>query len=465
MFHEIMVRVVVLTSLTLFTPWANVSGFSTFSVQKLNSRSLNRRGALILHRAEKTNGSTDDAVLDAVVSPSSIDQEFPKGDSTATAMTSGSDDDPQVIAKQLGSRILAEAKEVMKCTSIVFGYLSHKKIATANDIVELCDEIEAVQSSLTDEERELLVTQLELREKALKFGRYEMLQTLMKEDYEGYVATASFLSPSRIPREELPNVQDVPYPNLPVTASSKPVQMGDDGEPLVEDCTLDDMAYNDSILDTVLLKIFRNLVEKNTGGVSSSKEGILGLLEQGRIFMTQPNQTPEGQHTMVKDTLRQLMTPVLPPFYRIFMGGIVPNRLLNKDADEPSTQIGPWFYAPWLTSFVTPIFFGFLVGPSRPNSRKDGQAGGLVVEKCKFLQESGCKGLCLHICKLPTQQFFQDELGVPLTVTPNFETQECQWSFGEVPLTPAEDPSFPKGCLVGCQSRELVKGTQADLCN
>eukprot|EP00978_Attheya_sp_CCMP212_P010250 scaffold24666_cov49-Attheya_sp.AAC.2 len=380
-----MVRVVVLTSLTLLTPW-NVSGFSTFSVQKLNSRSLNRRGALILHRAEKTNGSTDDAVLDAViVSPSSIDQEFPKTDSTATAMTSGSEDDPQVIAKKLGSRLLAEAKEVIKCTSIVFGYLSQKKTATANDIVELCDEIEAVQSSLTDEERDLLVTQLDLREKALKFGRYEMLQTLMKEDYEGYVATASFLSPSRIPREELPNVQDVPYPNLPVAASSKPVQMGDDGEPLVEDCTLDDMAYNDSILDT--------------------------------------------------------------------------------DADEPSTQIGPWFYAPWLTSFVTPIFFGFLVGPSRPNSRKDGQAGGLVVEKCKFLQESGCKGLCLHICKLPTQQFFQDELGVPLTVTPNFETQECQWSFGEVPLTPAEDPSFPKGCLVGCQSRELVKGTQADLCN
>ena len=42
-------------------------------------------------------------------------------------------------------------------------------------------------------------------------------------------------------------------------------------------------------------------------------------------------------------------------------------------------------------------------GPSRTNRRKDGELGGIVVEKCKFLQESGCKGLCLHQCKLPVR--------------------------------------------------------------
>ena len=109
-----------------------------------------------------------------------------------------------------------------------------------------------------------------------------------------------------------------------------------------------------------------------------------------------------------------------------------------------------------------PTFFGFLVGPSTPNYRKDGQLGGLVVEKCKFLQESGCKGLCLNQCKSPAQQFFAEELGLPLTVSPNFVTQECQWSFGEVPLAPADDPSFPRGCLVGCESRKAMAGTYAD---
>jgi len=157
------------------------------------------------------------------------------------------------------------------------------------------------------------------------------------------------------------------------------------------------------------------------------------------------------------------MTPVLPPIFRIFMSGIVPKIGTEWDGK----QIGPWFYAPLLTTIVTPTFFGFLVGPSYINRRKDGQLGGLVVEKCKFLQESGCKGICLHECKLPTQQFFQEELGLPLSVSPNFVTQECQWSFGEIPLPLDEDEKFPKGCLVGCESRKAVaaSGSTADVCN
>jgi beta-carotene isomerase len=224
---------------------------------------------------------------------------------------------------------------------------------------------------------------------------------------------------------------------------------------------LEDMEYNDSILDKLLLNVFRKLVVQNTGGITSDKPGIEGLLEQGRAYLLQPGQTDENQHKMVRDTLAGLMTPVLPPFYRIFMSGIVPK--LGTDLD--GKQFGPWFYAPFLTSFVTPTFFGFLVGPSYPNRRKDGHLGGLVVEKCKFLQESGCKGLCLHQCKLPAQQFFKNELGLALTVSPNFVTQECQWSFGEEPLLPSDDPSFPKGCLVGCESRKAVAGTNVDLCN
>jgi len=39
----------------------------------------------------------------------------------------------------------------------------------------------------------------------------------------------------------------------------------------------------------------------------------------------------------------------------------------------------------------------------RTNRRRDGALGGLVVDKCKFLQESGCKGMCMNQCKLPAQ--------------------------------------------------------------
>lgn len=357
----------------------------------------------------------------------------------------------------IGQRILNEAKEISACASLAATPLFQLDGTTAAEaIVLICDDIDA----LVRNEDLLVSRQLDLRRRALDFRRYELMAKLMRNDYDAYVATASFLSPSRIPREKLPNIQDVPVDKNAVSHSAQQA-VGEDGTPLVADCELEAMVYKDSPLDDLLLYIFRKLVAKNTGGVTSEKDGILGLLDQGRTFMLQPGQTPEAQHKMVYDTLGGLMTPILPPFYRIFMSGIVP----KVGSAFDGKQLGPWFYAPWLTTIITPTFFKFLVGPSKPNRRKDGQHGGLLVEKCKFLQESGCKGLCLHQCKLPAQEFFAQELGLPLTVSPNFETQECQWSFGETPLPPAEDPSFPKGCLVGCESRKAVVGTYADLCN
>lgn len=358
----------------------------------------------------------------------------------------------------ISTKLRQEAEEIQKCGQLMLEtFLRPKAEISANDIVEICDTLDELKVN-----EELWTNKiLQLRRKAWEVRRYEWLARLLETDYEAYVATASFLSPSRIPRRDLPNVQDVPLAkDVPVGSR----QFNDEGQLVVEDCKLDDMEYKDNILDIVLLRIFRNLVTQNTGGVTSDREGILGLVDQGRSFLLKPGQTAEAQHKMVRDTLAGLMTPILPPFYRIFMSGIIPGS--DKDG-KPRTQLGPWFYAPFLTSFVTPTFFGFLVGPSYPNRRKDGQLGGLVVEKCKFLQESGCKGLCLHQCKLPAQQFFKDELGLALTVSPNFVTQECQWSFGEEPLPPAQDPNFPQGCLSGCDSRKAIaaSGSYADVCN
>lgn len=374
-----------------------------------------------------------------------------------TRMDSNKDTEIQSVSdvdfEAIKTRIASELKETADCFSIAAGALFTSNV-TVQDIVHVCDTIDQVKQ----DETLFVSSTLDLRRRSLEYQRYEMLVKLMKTDYDAYVATASFLSPSRIPRAQLPNVQDVP---MGKDAVEPVVVKSEDGTLLVADCELEDMQYNDSPLDKLLLSIFRKLVTKNTGGITSDKPGIEGLLDQGRTFMLQPNQTAEAQHEMVYNTLGGLMTPVLPPFYRIFMSGIVPK--LGTDFD--GKQIGPWFYAPFLTSFVTPTFFQFLVGPSTPNRRKDGQPGGLLVEKCKFLQESGCKGLCLNQCKLPAQEFFQEKLGLPLTVSPNFVTQECQWSFGEVPLPVDQDPSFPKGCLSGCESRKALAGSNLDLCS
>mmetsp|Transcript_5699 Transcript_5699/g.13170 ORF Transcript_5699/g.13170 Transcript_5699/m.13170 type:complete len:413 (-) Transcript_5699:93-1331(-) len=295
----------------------------------------------------------------------------------------------------------------------------------------------------------------------LLWQRKAMMSLLLQHDYSAYVQAATALG-GLIDRKDLPNVQDVPFPGLEAADRKKPQRVdrslvgGEEGQGeggLIPDCTLPEVSFSESPLDKGLLFVFRNLVSKGTG-YSSKKEGISGLLEEGREFMLRPGQTAEAQHKMVYDTLAGLMTPVMPPIYKTFMSGILGGK-----------QYGPWPWAPWLTSFVTPTFFGFLVGPSRVNRRSDGSLGGLVVEKCKFLQESGCKGLCMNQCKLPAQQFFDEYLGLPLTVTPNFETQECQWSFGEVPLDPEVDPWLPQGCLTGCPTREaLAEAKQAKPC-
>jgi hypothetical protein len=90
---------------------------------------------------------------------------------------------------------------------------------------------------------------------------------------------------------------------------------------------------------------------------------------------------PEAQQEALLRTLRRLMTPVLPPFYRLFMAWLVPSvergdpkwlqdsvqavatRLpggLSKGL-APGAQLGPAPYAPLLTSVVAPFAFGFLV--------------------------------------------------------------------------------------------------------
>lgn len=349
--------------------------------------------------------------------------------------------------------------------------------ATAHTVGILCDRI----NEETDP----------LQLNTLKSKRYFVLSEMLRSDRNLYIETVAFFA-SQLPRSELPNVQEIAYYNSSYEAP-KELSVGDlaylnslEEAELVESSTLQNTTFSESLLDNTLLAIFRGMVQKEVS-YKSPTQGIKGLLDEGRTYMLSDAGTKKNQHKMVRTVLGGLLTPFLPPFYRIFMAGIVPckengdpellisifagiNRLMvgdvKKESEGPlppgkSVFGGPLFYAPFLTSVVTPPFLQFLVGPSRPNYRKDGKLGGIVVEKCKFLQESGCKGLCLHQCKLPAQQFFADTLKLPVTVAPNFATQECQWSWGEEPLPPEQDPAWPKGCLVDCPTRSIIKASSS----
>lgn len=75
---------------------------------------------------------------------------------------------------------------------------------------------------------------------------------------------------------------------------------------------------------------------------------------------------------------------------------------------------------------------------------------GLLVKRCRFLEESGCASVCVNSCKIPTQQFFIEDMGLPLTMEPNYETFECQFSFGKTPTVDTEMVAMATPCLQRC---------------
>ena len=109
----------------------------------------------------------------------------------------------------------------------------------------------------------------------------------------------------------------------------------------------------------------------------------------------------------------------------------------------------------------TPLFFSWLVGanqafaPDDPDEahrtaddRGETSVGdrvsfkrrtGVRIERCRFLEQSGCKAMCTHLCQQPVQTFFTEQLGLPLRMTPDFETKRCEMVFGVPPVPPAED--------------------------
>ena len=82
------------------------------------------------------------------------------------------------------------------------------------------------------------------------------------------------------------------------------------------------------------------------------------------------------------------------------------------------------------------------------------------VTKCRWLEQSGCVASCQSMCKHPTQDFFNNEFGLPLTMNPNYETLSCELVFGQSPPSQEEDIASAEGCLSSCNTGVGV-GTDA----
>lgn len=90
--------------------------------------------------------------------------------------------------------------------------------------------------------------------------------------------------------------------------------------------------------------------------------------------------------------------------------------------------------------------------PTSDGQEMVGHHQGLKVHRCRFLEEAGCASVCVNSCKIPTQTFFREHMGLALTMEPNYETFECQFSFGRLPTEEEELQARDVPCLMRCPS-------------
>ncbi|KVH91736.1 protein of unknown function DUF4033 [Cynara cardunculus var. scolymus] len=127
------------------------------------------------------------------------------------------------------------------------------------------------------------------------------------------------------------------------------------------------------------------------------------------------------------------------------------NRLQQQEVVREFKKLFP--PTKWAAEFnaaLTVPFFHWLVGPSEVveveiNGVK--QRSGVHIKKCRYLENSGCVGMCVNMCKIPTQDFFTNEFGLPLTMIPNFEDMSCEMVYGQPPPSFEEDPVAKQPCF------------------
>jgi len=109
---------------------------------------------------------------------------------------------------------------------------------------------------------------------------------------------------------------------------------------------------------------------------------------------------------------------------------------------------------------ITKVGFAWMVGPMTVETTTENDEGipmasTVKIHKCRWLQESACTGMCCNMCKVPTQKFFTETFGLPLTIRPNFEDKSCEFCFGLTPPPIKEDPTYLQPCHVRCPTAKL----------
>ena len=130
----------------------------------------------------------------------------------------------------------------------------------------------------------------------------------------------------------------------------------------------------------------------NAIGAETSVSGYGGFVDLSKQIMQ--GRDAQAQQAAVAQVLQSLVpAPVLWMIRTVFS----PTRLV--------CVLNAWFAAQ---------MFEWLVGPCEVGEAEvtgiDGevrsQPSAVEIQKCRYLEDSQCVGMCVNMCKLPTQTFF-----------------------------------------------------------
>lgn len=193
------------------------------------------------------------------------------------------------------------------------------------------------------------------------------------------------------------------------------------------------------LFDKLFLIVFRKTMAEQVGVDSNLQaDNYEGLMELTAALNARYSDRKQV-HAIAQNVLRCLFPSWLPGAF---------TWMFAKPFPEFSARMNAW---------ATMIAGVWLMGECELNDSeidggKIGVKQGVLVKRCRFLEESGCASVCINSCKIPTQNFFIEDMGLPLTMTPDYETGECQFSFGLTVSSEGEFDAKKTPCISRCPS-------------
>ena len=204
-------------------------------------------------------------------------------------------------------------------------------------------------------------------------------------------------------------------------------------------------------LDRFLFGVFLDRVRAELGGAAVHRSDDWdGLIAEVHVLNAR-GPTPRRAQAAGRRILRACFPPIVSP-----AAGWVVEPLFDayrKLFAAPVWRVPSARLNAWLTGACS----NWLMGASSVADVEapdlgwgDGRRAALEVERCRFLEAGGCASACVNLCKVPTQTFFRDDMGVPLLMEPDYDDFSCRFSFGKSPPPLAADEALDVACFAQC---------------